>query len=155
MLGEAAIDILMGQGLVSREQLSSALRKMARDKSSLLGHILGEALGQEFVSRNFSPELKEKTLMMTRQIEDAMAARITALIAEHGWGFWAVERKDGGRGFGFTGGHHHASWQKEDQRKLVLNAIIWLAKVEVPAGGVVTVRSPGDLGAAIAKLVSK
>ncbi len=35
-------DILMGQGLVSREQLSSALRKMARDKSSLLGHILVE-----------------------------------------------------------------------------------------------------------------
>ncbi|MET0209742.1 MAG: M13 family metallopeptidase [Burkholderiaceae bacterium] len=40
---------------------------------------LGEALGQEFVTRNFSPALKEKTLTMTRQIEDAMAARITSL----------------------------------------------------------------------------
>jgi endothelin-converting enzyme/putative endopeptidase len=33
---------------------------------------LGEALGQEFVNRAFSPELKKKTLHMTRQIEQAM-----------------------------------------------------------------------------------
>ena len=33
---------------------------------------LGEALGQEFVSRAFSPELKQKTLHMTKQIEQAM-----------------------------------------------------------------------------------
>lgn len=49
---------------------------------------------------------------------------------------WAVERKDGGRGFAFTGGHFHKNWQIEDFRKLVLNAILWAAKVEVPAGGV-------------------
>jgi putative endopeptidase len=40
---------------------------------------LGEALGQEFVSRAFSPELKEKTLRMTRQIEDAMKKDIEQL----------------------------------------------------------------------------
>ncbi|MBP6280284.1 MAG: M13 family metallopeptidase [Rhodocyclaceae bacterium] len=33
---------------------------------------LGEALGQEFVSRNFSVALKNKTLHMTKQIETAM-----------------------------------------------------------------------------------
>lgn len=33
---------------------------------------LGEALGQEFVKRAFGPELKEKTLQMTLQIEQAM-----------------------------------------------------------------------------------
>jgi endothelin-converting enzyme/putative endopeptidase len=33
---------------------------------------LGEALGQEFVRRAFSPELKRKTLRMTKQIEQAM-----------------------------------------------------------------------------------
>jgi hypothetical protein len=49
---------------------------------------------------------------------------------------WAVERPDGGRGFGFTGGHFHANWVNNDCRKLVLNAILWVAKVEVPAGGV-------------------
>ncbi len=49
---------------------------------------------------------------------------------------WAVERPDGGRGFGFTGGHFHANWQNDDQRRLVLNALVWLAKVAVPAGGI-------------------
>ena len=33
---------------------------------------LGEALGQEFVDRAFGPELKNKTLVMTEQIEQAM-----------------------------------------------------------------------------------
>ncbi len=60
---------------------------------------------------------------------------------------WVTENANGSRGFGFTGGHHHASWQKEDQRKLVLNAIVWLAKVEVPAGGIVSSVSAADLAA--------
>lgn len=49
---------------------------------------------------------------------------------------WAVERDDKGRGFGFTGGHYHSGWANADQRKLVLNAIVWTAKAEVPAAGV-------------------
>ncbi len=40
---------------------------------------LGEALGQEFVRRAFSPELKAKTLRMTRQVEDAMRKDIQGL----------------------------------------------------------------------------
>ena len=36
---------------------------------------LGEALGQEFVARNFSPETKQKVLAMTEQIEAAMQQR--------------------------------------------------------------------------------
>ncbi|WP_231512231.1 M13 family metallopeptidase [Paucibacter sp. KBW04] len=40
---------------------------------------LGEALGQEFVAHNFSPELKEKTQEMTREIELAMAQSIQGL----------------------------------------------------------------------------
>jgi putative endopeptidase len=40
---------------------------------------LGEALGQEFVARTFPPELKAKTLQMTRRIEEAMEAEIRKL----------------------------------------------------------------------------
>jgi putative endopeptidase len=40
---------------------------------------LGEALGQEYVRKTFPPQLKQATLEMTRQIEDAMAARIQQL----------------------------------------------------------------------------
>ncbi|MFT5129216.1 MAG: putative membrane-bound dehydrogenase-like protein [Rhodothermales bacterium] len=49
---------------------------------------------------------------------------------------WAAERADGGRGFGFTGGHNHINWQNDHFRKIALNAIAWIAKVEVPASGV-------------------
>jgi len=60
---------------------------------------------------------------------------------------WAVDREDGGRGFGFTGGHFHKGWGNDDQRKLVLNAILWTAKAEVPAGGVESKITPEDLEA--------
>jgi endothelin-converting enzyme/putative endopeptidase len=40
---------------------------------------LGEALGQEFVARAFSPEMKDKTVHMTKQIEEAMAQEIAHL----------------------------------------------------------------------------
>jgi len=49
---------------------------------------------------------------------------------------WARERPDGGRGFGFTGGHFHWNWGNDQFRKLVLNAIAWTAHVEIPEGGI-------------------
>jgi putative membrane-bound dehydrogenase-like protein len=49
---------------------------------------------------------------------------------------WGVERPDGGRGVGFTGGHYHRNWAVDGFRKLALNAIVWTAKMEVPADGV-------------------
>ncbi|MAV37965.1 MAG: hypothetical protein CMJ59_21205 [Planctomycetaceae bacterium] len=48
---------------------------------------------------------------------------------------WAYQRPGGGRGFGFTGAHNHDSWRNDGFRKTVLNAILWTAQVEVPAGG--------------------
>ncbi len=48
---------------------------------------------------------------------------------------WAGERAGGGRGFGFTGADLHKSWGYESQRRLVVNGILWTAKLEVPAGG--------------------
>jgi hypothetical protein len=49
---------------------------------------------------------------------------------------WAVQRPDGGRGFGFTGGHSHRNFGNDNFRKLVLNSLVWLAKMEVPPDGV-------------------
>lgn len=53
---------------------------------------------------------------------------------------WCVERADGGRGLGFTGGHYHNNWANDDLRKFMLNAIIWSAGMDVPEGGVSTPR---------------
>jgi type 1 glutamine amidotransferase len=58
---------------------------------------------------------------------------------------WCTERPDGGRGFGFTGGHFHRNWGQENFRKIVLNAILWSAKIEVPPHGVDCTVTPDDL----------
>ncbi len=60
---------------------------------------------------------------------------------------WAVERPDGGRGFGFTGAHFHSNWGDPNFRKLVLNAILWTAGVDVPAAGVESRLTPEELKA--------
>ena len=52
---------------------------------------------------------------------------------------WAYERPaslGAGRAFGFTGGHFHKNWQNDDHRRIVLNAIAWIANFNVPASGV-------------------
>lgn len=51
---------------------------------------------------------------------------------------WAFERDDGGRAFTFTGLHYLAGLDDPALRKLVLNAIFWTAKIEVPRDGVTT-----------------
>jgi type 1 glutamine amidotransferase len=60
---------------------------------------------------------------------------------------WASERENGGRAFGFTGGHFHKGWGHPEQRKLLLNAILWTAKAEVPTEGVVVEITEADLAA--------
>jgi type 1 glutamine amidotransferase len=58
---------------------------------------------------------------------------------------WAFERPGGGRGFGFTGGHYHKNFGNDSFRKIVLNGILWAARVDVPANGVKSAVSPDDL----------
>jgi hypothetical protein len=58
---------------------------------------------------------------------------------------WVFERPDGGRGMGFTGGHTHANWGDPNQRRIMLNALLWLAKIEVPAKGVQDTITEADL----------
>lgn len=48
---------------------------------------------------------------------------------------WIYDREDGGRSFGFTGGHYHWNWGLEAPLKLVCNAILWSAGGDVPKGG--------------------
>lgn len=57
---------------------------------------------------------------------------------------WVHERADGGRGFGFTGGHFHKNWGDPNFRKVVLNAILWIAKADVPETGVQSTLSEED-----------
>src|ERR1039458_6381193 len=43
--------------------------------------------------------------------------------------------------------HYHHNWGLEDQRRMVVNAILWTAKVEIPAGGAKCDLTPQDLKA--------
>lgn len=58
---------------------------------------------------------------------------------------WVVERADGGRGFGFTGGHYHKNWGNENFRKVILNTLVWLVKMDVPPNGIESVVTEEDL----------
>jgi len=48
---------------------------------------------------------------------------------------WAHERPDGGRAFAFSGMHYLTTLDDPQVRKLLLNAILWTAHVEVPSDG--------------------
>jgi trehalose utilization protein len=58
---------------------------------------------------------------------------------------WTFERPNGGRSVGFTGGHTHANWGDANQRRIMLNALLWIAKVDVPARGVDDTITEADL----------
>ena len=49
---------------------------------------------------------------------------------------WCRDPQTGARGAGFVGGHYHRNWAIDDYRTLILNTIAWVARVEVPKGGV-------------------
>jgi type 1 glutamine amidotransferase len=48
---------------------------------------------------------------------------------------WVYERPDGGRAFGTTLGHPYKNFQIEAFRRMIVNGILWSAKVEVPKDG--------------------
>lgn len=49
---------------------------------------------------------------------------------------WAFERDNGGRSFGFSGGHYLVALDEPALRRMLLNAIFWTARIDVPKDGV-------------------
>jgi hypothetical protein len=58
---------------------------------------------------------------------------------------WTFDRPSGGRSFGFTGLHYHDNWGNPDFRRLIVNAVLWTAHMNVPAGGAPVAMVPQDL----------
>jgi type 1 glutamine amidotransferase len=48
---------------------------------------------------------------------------------------WVFERPDGGRAFGTTLGHPYKNFQIEAFRRMIVNAILWSAHVDIPKDG--------------------
>jgi type 1 glutamine amidotransferase len=89
----------------------------------------------------FTPILTDVPPMETLKRPDGMrsgnpAVRKAVANGETQHVAWSYERTSGGRGFGFTGGHNHDSWQDDNYRKVMLNAILWTAGMDVPKNGV-------------------
>jgi putative heme-binding domain-containing protein len=97
-------------------------------------------LKEEFYyNMRFRPDDKRLTPILSAAIPDENPQTVA----------WAVERKDGGRGFAYTGGHYHSNWDNDNVRRMLLNALVWTAKGEVPVGGVQSqLPSPAGNGAA-------
>lgn len=57
---------------------------------------------------------------------------------------WAWDRPDGGRSFGFTGGHFHTNWNHVAYRRLITQAVLWSLERSIPASGV-DVTIPSDV----------
>lgn len=111
-----------------------------------------------YFNMRFRPEMKGVTPILTATPSDATRdgpyvyprgpyPHIQAAKGRPEALLWAVERPDGGRGVGFTGGHFHRNWQDDNFRKAVLNAALWICKVEVPAAGVASQVSDAQLQA--------
>jgi len=104
-------------------------------------------LDEWYFNIRFKPESKEVTPILKATPPDKV--RRTDAAKKHPGRdevvAWAFNRADGGRSFGFTGGHHHRNWGNEDFRRLVVNAILWSAGVEVPDKGARVEMRPEEL----------
>lgn len=58
---------------------------------------------------------------------------------------WAFERPDGGRSFATTLGHFYQAFQTTPFRRMVVNGILWAAKVPIPDEGAAVELSEQDL----------
>ncbi|MFP6612535.1 MAG: ThuA domain-containing protein [Pirellulales bacterium] len=58
---------------------------------------------------------------------------------------WVHERADGGRAFGTTLGHYYRNFQIDAFRRMIVNGILWTAKVELPKDGAPIALSEKDL----------
>ncbi|MFT4519653.1 MAG: type 1 glutamine amidotransferase [Halioglobus sp.] len=97
-------------------------------------------LDEWYFNMRFQPEMKGVTAILSAVAPEATMERrngphsgndtVRKLVADGVPQItaWAYERENGGRGFGYTGGHFHDNWQNDSARNLVLNAIEWSAK---------------------------
>lgn len=103
------------------------------------------ALDEWYFSLRFSPKMAGVTPLVSAVPDDEARANpswpifaadhVLAASGRRETLVWAVERDDGGRGVGFSGGHFHWNWGNESFRRLVLNAIAWTAGAAVPSEG--------------------
>jgi type 1 glutamine amidotransferase len=94
------------------------------------------------IARGWTPfEARDEFYYNIRLLPDAKPIIVSKLDGQDETIGWAFERKqnDGplgpGRSFGFTGCHFHSNFGIPEFRRLIVNAILWTADVDVPKEG--------------------
>ena len=109
-----------------------------REATSALGSIVPilSAHPPESTMNRLKPGVQKHPHHGNPEVAEAVLKRKEA---QHvAWSYQRGQDYNYGRGFGFTGSHFHENWASLDARRLVLNAITWIAKVDVPSGGIPT-----------------
>ena len=70
-----------------------------------------------------------KFVRAERGVQPVLTAKIDGQVETVAWSW---ERPDGGRSFGFSGGHFHENWRRAEYRRLVAQAILWSIKLPIP-----------------------
>jgi type 1 glutamine amidotransferase len=95
----------------------------------------GMPFTEEFYYRlKFPADAKSITPLVRVDVDDEM----------HTVG-WAWSRPNGGRSFGFSGGHFHKNWELEAYRRMVTQAIVWTVRMPIPKDGLNVEIAPADL----------
>ncbi len=105
--------------------------RFVKDRTGLTP-ILTDLPGPETLKRPNGP--RSGNVHVRRSVADGESQHVA----------WAYQRPTmKGRGFGFTGGHVHMNWQHDGYRKIMLNAILWTAGLDVPMNGLES-NTPSD-----------
>jgi len=138
--GEKLLDWIGGyyERPYSQNPMNDAVLKQESPKHPISRGWKGFALRDEWYFRiRFTPGDKRVTPILSAMLPPKEPQR--EVLA------WACQRKDGGRGFGFTGLHFHKNWANDDFRRMLVNAVLWTAKVKVPKAGAKCDFDPADL----------
>jgi type 1 glutamine amidotransferase len=94
----------------------------AKERHPILKGVQPFTVNEEFYFKMRFPEQKENiTPILTLDPEKKNWEQVVG---------WAIERKNGGRGFGYTGGHFYKNFEDPVVQRMLLNAILWTAKAE-------------------------
>ena len=127
-------------GMADRTTEIAQIRPSGEGKSPVANGLKPFAYLDEFyptvtfsTADKVTPILTAKTHIQTRNnqpvFEEPPADHVIA---------WATERPNGGRSFAFTSAHYLLTFDQPEIRTMLLNAILWTAKREVPTAGAST-----------------
>ena len=94
----------------------------ATPEHPILSGVKPFSVNEEFYFKLRFPENKENvTPILTLDPEKKDWERVVG---------WAIERPNGSRGFGYTGGHFFKNFEDANIQRMLLNAILWTAKAD-------------------------